>query len=166
MTSYFLSLFQSQNKMQKKIFKKHTTTTNLFRAEFSKLCKFWMERIAGLVSIACVCLGGSLTGVIESENSPSSSIVIGFSTVFPRIKEIVYRLSHISGVSNLAIVHPNSFCNLWHQFNRCKLTLGDGNVHLVMFTKVSPHDLDHVSLELGHPFGSRKSQRLTRSPWL
>ena len=49
-------------------------------AEFSKLCKFSMERKAGLSSIAGGCLGGSLAGILGSENPSSSSMVIGFST--------------------------------------------------------------------------------------
>ena len=45
-------------------------------AEFSKFCKLSMERKAGLASIT----GGSLTGVLDSENPSSSSMVIGLST--------------------------------------------------------------------------------------
>ena len=45
---------------------------------------------------------------------------------------------------NLRIVHPNLFCNLWHHSHHPgNLILGDGSLHLVMFTEVSPHDSDH-----------------------
>ena len=43
-------------------------------------CKFSKERRAGLAFIAGGFLGGSLTGVLGSENPSSSSMVIGFST--------------------------------------------------------------------------------------
>ena len=45
-------------------------------AEFSKFCKFSMERKAGLASIT----GGSLTGNFGSENPSLSSMLIGLST--------------------------------------------------------------------------------------
>ena len=45
-------------------------------AEFSIFCKFSMERKAGLASIAGGCLGSLLTGVLGSEKTSSSSMVI------------------------------------------------------------------------------------------
>ena len=45
-------------------------------AEFSNFGKFSMERKAGLTYIT----GGSLTGVLGSENPSSSSMIIGLST--------------------------------------------------------------------------------------
>ena len=58
-------------------------------AEFSMFCKFSMERKAGL-AVAVSCVGGSLTGVLGSENPSSSSMVIGLSTdPFPKKEEIV-----------------------------------------------------------------------------
>ena len=61
-------------------------------------------------------------------------------TFFPQEKEIFQRLSHLSGVSILEKNYPNLLCNLRHLPHCSKLTLGDGNLHLVMFTEVSPFD--------------------------
>ena len=67
-------------------YKTSDTNQNTFKskscraAEFSKFCKFSMERKAGLDSITRGCLAGSQTGVTGSENPTYSLAVIGLST--------------------------------------------------------------------------------------
>ena len=88
-TSYLISLFlslQNKNTRCKKKYKTRDNNQTNYKskscraAEFSKFCKFPMERKTGLASIAGCCFGGPLTGVLGSENPSSSSIVIGLST--------------------------------------------------------------------------------------
>ena len=106
-------------------------------AEFSKLCKFSMDFKTGLESS----VGCSLIGVLDSENPlilVDCKWVLYRFFFFPWEKEIVHRLSHISGVRKFKIIH-NVFCNLRHHPHRSKLIKGNGNLHLVMFTDVSSH---------------------------
>ena len=88
MTSSFCSyLFKTKLLDAKKINYK-TQDNNQFiykskscrAAEFSKFCKFSIERKADLASITGGCLGGSLTEVLGSENPSSFSMVIELST--------------------------------------------------------------------------------------
>ena len=73
--------------MQKKINYKIQDNNQVFykskscrAAEFSKLCKFSRELEAGLASITVGCLGGSLTGVLDSVNPSPILMVIGLFT--------------------------------------------------------------------------------------
>ena len=121
-----------------------------------------MDGKAGRDSIAGACLCGLLTGVLIE-----SKWVFQRPCFFPRKKEIVYRLTHKSRFRNLGNVHLNLFCNLWQRSHCCKLILGDGNLHLVMFTEVSPHLFDHVPyMNWDFHLSQKIPPRLTPSTWL
>ena len=85
MISYFISLLLSlsikvtrlkKNKLQ------NTRQQPFYLKIIDDFSKVWfsMERKVSLAPISGGCLGGSLTGVLGSENPSSSSMVIGFST--------------------------------------------------------------------------------------
>ena len=81
LTSFFSYAYAKNYWIQRnQITKQRTTFSFFYKSEFSKFCKFSMERKTGLTSITGGCLGGSLTGVLGSENPSSSSMVIGSST--------------------------------------------------------------------------------------
>ena len=100
----------------------------------------------GLASITGGCLDGSLAGNMVQKTPHSHQLNFEFYTdpFFPQKNGTVSVLSHTSRVRNLEIVHPNLFCSLRHHYHLCKLYIIDGNLHLVVFTEVFPHDFDHV----------------------
>ena len=92
--TFFLIFFKIKHKLQKKInYKTQENNQNIYKskscraAELSKFFTFSVERKAGLASIAEGCLGGSLTGVLVSENYSTSPMVFGFSPQIPLPKE-------------------------------------------------------------------------------
>ena len=107
-----------------------------------EFCKFSMERKAGLASNT----GGSLTGVLGSENPSSSSMYnwVVHRSLFPRKEEIIEWLSHISRVRNLGVVHSHMLRHFLHHLHGSKLVLCDGNLHHMMLAEIPSHHFHHV----------------------
>ena len=102
-----------------------------------EVCKFSMDRKAGLASNT----GGSLTGVLGSENPLSSSMVIGLSTD-PSFQG-KRKLSN-GWARNFRVVHSHMLRHFLHHLHGSKLVLFDRNLHHMLLAEISSHHFHHV----------------------
>ena len=111
----------------------------------AEFLKFSMDRKFGFESFAGGCPGGSLTGVLGSQNPSSPSIVIGFSTDPTSFQgKRKSSLCHISRFRNLGVVLSHMLRHFLHHLHGSKWVLSDGNLRHMMFVEISSHHLHHV----------------------